>query len=56
MSANNTKTLTKEEEKHNRDEAAKLFYRTLSVNHPHVTLEKCYQLYDQIIEDKKRSN
>ena len=49
-----TKSELTEEEKKNREEAAQLFYRTLSINHPHVTLDMCYEIYDKIIEENKK--
>lgn len=47
--------LSKSEQREEKDrkEVANMLYRTLSTNHPHVTLEDCYQLYDEMITSIK---
>ena len=52
------KTQSKPEQRKEKDreEVAKMLYRTLSVNHPHVTIEDCYQLYDEMIASVKNKS
>jgi len=33
-----------------REEGAKELHQTLSVKHPSITIEECYDLYDQMIK------
>jgi hypothetical protein len=35
-----------------REEGAKALYESLKKNHPHTTLEDCYQIYDKMQHKK----
>jgi deoxyribodipyrimidine photolyase-like uncharacterized protein len=39
-----------------REEGVKVLYESLKKNHPHTTLEDCYQIYDKMQHKNKESD